>query len=258
MKEAIVLAAGRGERMMPLTKDSPKPLMPIHGKPMMEYVVDLLAAHGICHVGVNLFYQADAIKRHFGNGERFGVKMLYVRECELTGTAGGAKKVAEKMGIKEPFFVISSDIMVNFDLTDIYSFHQQHGGIATICCYWRSREQLQFKKSGLVLFDANTKQVVQFIERPKGEEDIVSQWVNSSVYVLSPEILDLIPNEIEGSKIVDLPKHVFPALLDRGVKLYTYPVDASRYYQLGVDTPDRVKRVEQDITNGIFVLSFRR
>lgn len=247
--QAIILAAGRGERMMPLTQNIPKPLLKIAGKPMMEYVIDLLVKHGVKEIGVNLYYLGKQIKNHFGDGSKYGIKITFIEELELTGTAGGIKNIAKILNFTKPFFVISSDMLVNFPLTDIYEFHQSHSGIATLSCYWRPKDQL--KKSGVILFDQKN-QIKQFQERPQIEQEIISQWVNSSVYVFDPKILQFIPDEINRSKIVDLPKHIFPEILSSAEQMYAYPINRKKYYQLGIDTPERIKKAEQDIIDELF------
>lgn len=243
--KAIILAAGRGERMLPLTKDTPKPLLKIAGKPLMQYIIELVVAHGADQIGINLFYLGKQIKNHFGDGSRFGTKIIYVPEKELTGTAGGVRAIAKVLRPKNPFFVIACDMLVNFHLAEIYKFHQKHGGIATLCCYWRPKNKV--KKSGVILFDKKTKRIKKFSERPQTEKEIISQWVNSSVYVFSPKILKFIPDEVDGSPIVDLPRHVFPKLLHTREKMYAYPIDRKIYYQLGIDTPERIALAEGDL-----------
>ena len=242
--QAIILASGKGERMMPLTTNTPKPLLKINAKPMIEYIIDLLIYHGVAEIGINLCYLGDQIKKYLVS-KNFGIKIIYVEEKFLTGTAGGVKSVAKILKPKSPFFVISSDMMVNFNLNNIYKFHQKNKGIATLSCYFRPKDQV--KKSGVILFDKKTKQILKFIERPQNDEEIISQWVNSSVYIFNPEILKYIPDKIDGSPIVDLAKNVFPEILNSGDEMFAYPINQDRYYQLGVDTPDRIKRVEEDI-----------
>ncbi len=249
MIKAIILASGRGERMMPLTKNTPKPLLKINGKPMIECAIDLLASYGVKNIGINLFYLGDQIKKYLGDGKKLNVNIAYVEEKFLTGTAGGVKNVARTLNVTEPFFAISSDILMNFPLDQVYKFHLKHGGIATLCCYWRPKEAVY--KSGVILFDKKTNNIQKFLERPRTEEEIISQWVNSSVYVFSPKILDYIPDEVDNSPVVDLAKHVFPVLLKKE-KMYAFPIDGEKYYQLGMDTPDRLPRAENDIKSGKF------
>ncbi|MFN8391618.1 MAG: nucleotidyltransferase family protein [Bdellovibrionota bacterium] len=250
IRKAILLAAGRGERMGSLTDHQPKPLIPISGKPLMQYGIELLASHGVDHIGVNVSYHAEKIKTYFGGGSRFGLKLEYVDEHELTGTAGGMRKVAAAMALSEPFFVLSADMLVNFDLRAVAEAHRVSEGIATLCCYFRPRDQL--KKSGVILFDESTKKILRFVERPQTDSEIVSQWVSSSVYAFSPEILSFVSPKDEGSPVVDLPRDVFPKVLASSKKIFAFPVDGAKFYQLGIDTPDRIARAEQDIASGRF------
>ena len=118
---------------------------------------------------------------------------------------------------------------------------------------WRSRENLSIKKSGLVLFNEQTHLIEKFIERPQTENEIISQWVNSSVYIFNPEILNFIPDQINGNNIVDLPKHIFPILLQNGEKIFAYPINSKLHYELGVDTPDRLIKAEKNIKNKKFI-----
>lgn len=250
---AFVLAAGCGTRMGDLAKKVPKPLLKVGKKPLMEYTLNLLSAHNINKVGVNLFYLGDQIKTSFKDGELFGLEIRYVKETELSGTAGATKAIARILKPKKPFFVIAPDILNNFNLTSIYQFHCSHNGIATLCCYWRSKSQLIASKSGFVLFDKRNKIIKKFIERPKTENEIISHWVNSSIYVFDPKILDYIPDEIDNQKVIDFPKHIFPKLLEVGEKLYAYPIDHNKYYQLGIDQPERILMAEEDLKEGRFI-----
>lgn len=251
--QAFVLAGGRGERMMPLSKNSPKPLIKIAKEPMIDYILNLVSFHGFKKIGINLFYQGEKIKRYLKDGSKFGINITYIKEKELTGTAGAVKNIAKILNPSLPFFVISSDMMINFDLKRIYDFHLKKGGIATVCCFFREKSKLVAGKSGVVAFDKKTRRIKKFIERPKTPEEIVSQWVNSSIYVFNPKILKYIPNSLHGSKIIDLPKDIFPVLFDNNEKMYAYPVNRKRFYQLGIDTPDRIKRAEEDIINKRFI-----
>lgn len=249
--QAIIMASGVGSRMMPLTKNTPKPLLKIAGKPMMEYVIDLLVSHGVREIGVSLFYLGDQIEKYFDDGSRYGVTIKYAREKELTGTAGAVKAVAKVLSPTQPFFAISSDMLVNFDLTSIYKFHKEHSEIATLACYWRPIEKI-LNKSGLIVFDEKTKLITNFVERPQTPEETLSQWVNSSVYLFDPRIIDFIPDIIDGSPVIDFPQHVFPKLLEAHKKMYAYQVNDTKFYQLGIDTPDRIQKAEEDIQKGLF------
>lgn len=251
-KQAFILAAGLGSRMGKLTKHTPKPLLKINGEPIMEYTIRLCAKYDVQEIGVNLFYLGSQVKKYFGDGKKWGVKILYVKEKELSGTAGAVKNIAKLVKPQNAFFCISPDILTNFDLTDIYNFHLTHHGLATLCCYFRTKKQLVVGKSGLVVFDKKSHQIKKFIERPQTENEIISQWVYSSICVLDPAVINIIPNGIKGNKIVDLPRDIFPHLLKLRKKIYAYPVNRKKYYQLGIDTPDRLKIAENDIKKGMY------
>jgi len=250
-KIAFVLAAGKGERMMPLTKNTPKPLLKISNVPMMEYTIRLLKAHGFKKIGVNLFHLGKQIQDHFKSGNKKGVNIIYIQEKYLSGSAGGVRKIFNKVKPGKPFLVVASDMMINFDLTNIYNSHLKNKALVTICCYKRSQKNLVVSKSGLILFDKKSKRITNFIERPNASQ-IISNWVNSSVYIFDPEMISYIPIKINGSKVIDLAKDVFPKLLHLDKPLYAYPVNPKKFYQLGIDTPERIKKVEEDIKKGKF------
>ena len=233
-----------------LTKTTAKPLLRVKGKPLMEYVIDLLVVHGVKEIGVNLNYRGHEIASYFGDGSRFGAQITYVHESTLTGTAGGVRSVAGQMQLSNPFFVISSDMLVNFDLSALAAAQREHGGVGTLSCYFRPKDEL--KKSGVMLFNEQTKEIRKFVERPQKPEDIISQWVNSSVYAFSPEILTFIPQTVEGSPVVDLPRDVFPQIFKAGKKLFAHPFPSETFYQLGIDTPDRIARAERDLESGVY------
>jgi NDP-sugar pyrophosphorylase family protein len=248
---AIILAAGRGTRMGELAIETPKPMLRVLGKPLMEYVVDLLSFYGIKEIGVNLFHKGEVIVDHFGDGSKFGVNIQYVQEKELSGTAGGVLQVARCMGLNRPFLVLSSDMLVNFNLRALAESHLASGGIATLSCFHRPKDQL--KKSGILAFDPTTRRITDFVERPQDESAIISQWVNSSVYAFSPEILTYLESEFPGGSSIDLPKDIFPKLLAADVPMYAHPFHSDTYYQLGIDSPDRITRAEEEIRSGMYV-----
>ena len=247
---AIILAAGRGQRMGKLTEKLPKPLLRVAGKPIMQYMLELLKTHGVQRVGVNLHHHADEIIEYFADGARFGVEIHYVREAALSGTAGGVHAVADMLKPQNDFFVVAADMLVNFDLTALANAHQARSSIATLACYFRPREQLQ--KSGVILFDPDTLKIKKFVERPQNDEQVISQWVNSSVYCFSPRILELIAQLRSANESVDLARDIFPTLLQNGQQLFAYPYSGDIFYQLGIDTPDRIARAESDIASGKF------
>jgi mannose-1-phosphate guanylyltransferase len=235
--KAIILAAGFGTRMKEYTKDLPKPMLPINGKPLIEYTIRQLAAHGITEIGMNLHYHADKISDYFGNGENFGVKITYVYESQPSGTAGGVKKLSEFCTDAENIIVIYGDIITDLNYTDFISAHINHHSIGTILVHQR------LKSNSIIEFDQEMK-ITSFIERPS--EEILKKyasvfWVNSAVYCFKSEIL----NSIQTDKIQDFPKDIFPQLIiDQ--KLYAYKLKSKRH---AIDSEEKYLEANTDIKN---------
>ena len=128
--KAVVLAGGLGTRLHPLTVNLPKPMVPVANQPLMEYVIYLLRKHHFKDITAVLYHQPEVIKNYFGNGSKFGVEMNYVEAKEDYGTAGAVRFAAQSF--KEPFIVISADLITDFDLEDIVAFHKQKKALSTI------------------------------------------------------------------------------------------------------------------------------
>src|SRR4030042_2518987 len=120
--KAMILAAGLGTRLLPLTEEISKPMVPIVNRPVMEHIVDLLVNHGFREIYVNLHYHSDVITRHFEDGRRWGLSITYSYEEELLGTAGGVKKLGRQLG-DDSFLVISGDALTDLNLTKLAEFH---------------------------------------------------------------------------------------------------------------------------------------
>lgn len=240
--KAVILAAGFGTRMKEYTKNLPKPMLPLNGKPMIEYTIRQMAAHGITDIAMNLHYHADKISDYFGSGEKFGVNITYVHEDAPTGTAGGVKKLSEFCKTAENLIVIYGDIITDLNYTDFISAHEKHNKMATICVHKR------LKSNSIIDFDHDMK-ITSFIERPS--EEILKKytnefWVNSAVYCFKPEILDL----IKADTIQDFPKDIFPGIIANN-DLYAYKLTARRY---AIDSEEKYLEANDDIRN--FKFSF--
>lgn len=247
IEKAVILAAGKGERMGHLTKATPKSLLKVAGKPLMQYMIELLAAHGIKQIAVNVCHLGDQIKAYFGDGATWGVQIKYVEEPVASGTAGGVVAIAKQFKFDSDFMVVASDMLVNFDLAAMMKAHLANSALGTMACYFRDIQHL--KKSGVVLFKPDDFKVLDFVERPQHESQIISQWVNSSVYCFSPQIIDIL-NAKKNQDILDIPRDLFPELIALE-KLYAFPF-SEKFYQLGVDSPDRLNIAENDIRSGKF------
>ena len=208
--QAIIMAGGEGERLRPLTCLLPKPLAPLLGEPVMGYAVKLLKRHGMDSIGVTLWYQPDKIRRAFGRGEKYRVRMKYFEETEPMGTAGSVK-LAEKC-IGGTFFILSGDGLTDCDLTQALRFHQRKKALATLVL----KSVPMPLPYGVVLTDREGR-ITRFIEKP-GWNNVFSDLVNTGIYILEPEIFSHIPDG--GSP--DFGKDIFPALAAAGLPIYGY------------------------------------
>ncbi len=207
--KAMILAAGVGSRLDPLTRNVPKPLVPILTRPVMEYLVELLKKHGFDEIMVNLHYLGDQIESYFGDGARWGVQIHWSHEEKLWGDAGSVKRV-EDFFKDDTFIVIGGDDLTDMDLTRLVKTHRDKGALATIALSLVDDPS----EYGIVLMNEDSR-ITRFLEKPKGEV-IFSNTANTGVYVFQPEIFELIPR----GKFYLFGKQVFPLLLEQRLPLY--------------------------------------
>lgn len=230
--KAIIMAGGEGTRLKPVSGDTPKPLVKLCGRPVMEHIVRLLKKHGITDICCTLKYRPEEIKSYFGSGEKFGVSMQYRVETQAMGTAGGVKNCADFYG-DEDFLVISGDAICDFDLSEFIAEHEKRRPAVSLALYPHP-EPLRY---GLALCGRDGC-VRSFIEKPDWSR-VVTNLVNTGIYILSPRAMAEIP---EG-EVSDFAKDLFPRLLDKGEKLFGYVADGywcdigtpKSYYQCCVD-----------------------
>ncbi len=232
-EKAMILAAGRGTRLAPLTDRVPKCMVPIAGKPILEYTIETMQRFGVTRIAINVFHLPEVIIDYFGTGERWGVEISYSVETEPLGTAGGVKRMSPFLD-GGPFFVWYGDNLSTCDLAKLYAFHRSKGGVATIALY--DREDVT--ASGIVGLDVNDR-IARFLEKPSPEH-VFSHWVNAAIFVLEPSVLSAIPSE--GTP--DFGRDVFPGLLRDGASLFGYRMapDEGLWW---IDTPDDLRSVER-------------
>ena len=211
-KKAMVLAAGLGTRLRPLTDLISKPMAPIVNKPVMEHIINLLAQHDFRDIVCNLHYFPDEIKNHFGDGSKWGVNILYSYEEELLGTAGGVKNV-EEFFEGQSFIVISGDALTDIDLTAAYNFHQEKKGVATVVL----TEVEDTSQYGVVILDDNSR-ITGFQEKPLSGE-AKSDLANSGIYFFESEVFKFMPSK---GQFYDFGKNLFPDLLEKDIPYYGY------------------------------------
>ncbi|MBS4022223.1 MAG: NDP-sugar synthase [Dethiobacter sp.] len=208
--KAMILAAGLGTRLRPLTNTVSKPMVQMAGRPCMEHTVRLLARHGISEIVVNLHYLPEIIREHFGDGSKFGVSITYSYEDVLMGTAGGFKRL-EKFFEDETALIVSGDALTDIDLINFYSFHKECKGVATLALK-RVADPTQY---GVVVKDG--ERIVRFQEKP-GINEAVSSLANTGIYLFEPAIFDEIPDGV----FYDFGRQVFPQLLAKKKAVYGY------------------------------------
>ncbi len=218
VKQAIVLAGGKGTRLAPLTEDTPKPLLPFLGKTVLETVFDRLNACGIRRARVTTMYlpwQVEALGAHFGE-----LYIDYVREQSPLGTAGAVKNAYD--GLDEHILVLSGDGVCDFDLNKAIAFHlEKEADVTVVTC--KTEEPLEY---GVVLYDEHGR-IERFTEKPPWSQ-VVSGSVNTGIYILKKSVLDRIPD----NTVYDFGKQLFPLLLASRCALYAYEAEGS-WFDIG-------------------------
>lgn len=220
--KVIVLAGGKGTRLMPLTADRPKPMVEILGKPMLEWIVELLKRNGFNDICMAVGYMPEVIEKHFGDGKNFGVDIRYSHDLDtnevntnkVLGTAGCVKKaaLAQKEGKPfiedgEDFLVIAGDSFTNIDLKSAYDEHIKNDALATIVL----KRVEDITGLGVVKTDGN--KIVEFLEKPDPDTFEGEPIINTGVYLFNSKILDLIPDDLPDTGY-DFGRTLFPAVVN--------------------------------------------
>ncbi|VEP17382.1 UTP--glucose-1-phosphate uridylyltransferase [Hyella patelloides LEGE 07179] len=225
--KAMILAAGKGTRVRPITYTIPKPLIPILQKPVMEFLLELLKQHGFDQIMVNVSHLAEEIESYFRDGQGFGVSIGYSFEGkiiegklvgEAVGSAGGLKKIQEfNAFFDDTFIVLCGDALIDLDLTAAVKWHKEKGAIATIVTKSVPKEDVP--SYGVVVTDDDSK-VQSFQEKPAVEEALSTE-INTGIYIFEPEIFDYIPPHQE----YDIGGELFPKLVAKNAPFYAVSMD---------------------------------
>ena len=218
----MILAAGQGTRVRPLTKDLPKPMVPILGKPVMEYLIEHLARHGVTEIMVNVAYYHKKIEEYFGDGRRWGVNIGYSFEGAYEygdilprpkGSAGGMKAIQDFSGFfDETTLVICGDSIVDLDIGAALFEHHSKGALASVVALEVAEDQVQ--NYGIVVADGEGR-VLSFQEKPSPAE-AKSNLASSGIYIFEPEVLDLVPSNV----VFDIGSQLFPLMAEKGLPFY--------------------------------------
>ena len=237
--QAIVLVGGEGTRLRPLTYSVPKPMVPLLDRPFMEHVLLRLRDAGINEVVLPACYLPEAIQRHFGDGERMGMRLHYVIEEEPLGTAGALKNV--ERFITGPFFVFNGDVLTSLDLGAMLEFHRRSGGIGTLHLT-PVEDPTAF---GCVERQPDGR-ITRFAEKPKPHE-VTTNSINAGTYLLEREVLDRIP----AGRNVSIERETFPQLISGDRPLHAY---ATEDYWIDIGKPENYLKANLDILRGTMPL----
>lgn len=219
--KVVLMVGGLGSRLRPLTENTPKPMLKVGNKPILETIISNFKRYGFVDFVLSVNYKADIIKNYFGDGSSFGVKIEYIHEDKRMGTAGALSLMREKF--KEAFFVMNGDLLTNVNFEHFLNFHAEESSCATMAI--REYEyQIPF---GVV--NQTGAHITSIVEKPKQ-----CYYVNAGIYILEPEVLDVIPNDV----FYDMPT-LFDDLIQQEKKPVSFPVHE---YWLDIG---QVKQLEQ-------------
>jgi len=204
--KVILMVGGLGTRLRPLTQDTPKPMLKVGNKPILQTIVEKFAEYGFVNITMCVNFNADIIKDYFGDGKEFGVNIDYILEQKRMGTAGALSLLKERPN--EPFFVMNGDLLTNVNFEHIFNYHTLNKATATMCV----REYDYEVPYGVVKMNDN--KIVEISEKP-----VQKFFVSAGIYMLSPEILDLIPK----NEFYDMPT-LFEKAISKGKNVISFPI----------------------------------
>ncbi|WP_216907879.1 NDP-sugar synthase [Synechococcus sp. CCY 0621] len=225
--KAMILAAGKGTRVRPITHTTPKPMIPILQKPVMEFLLELLREHGFNEIMVNVSHLSEEIENYFRDGQRFDVQIAYSFEGRISdgeligeamGSAGGLKKIQDfQPFFDDTFVVLCGDALIDLDLTEAVRRHREKGAMASLITKRVPRDQVS--SYGVVVTD-EAGRVLSFQEKPSVEE-AASDMINTGIYIFEPAVLDFIPS----GEPFDIAADLFPRLVESGAPFYALPME---------------------------------
>ncbi|MBX3745124.1 MAG: nucleotidyltransferase family protein [Verrucomicrobiae bacterium] len=225
--KALVLCAGFGTRLGSLTRDWPKPMLPLRGHPLLAYLLAHLQSQGFRDIAVNLHFRPEIIQDWFGDGSRWGLRLTYSHEEQLLGTAGAVRRLADFFRGESSFLVQYGDVLTDQDFNALIRTHREKQALATLLVHHRARS------NSVVSLDPSGR-VIGFLERPAEAErqQVASPWVNSGICIGSTELLEQLPDRAP----CDLPRDVFAPLVGSG-RLHAVPLTGRR---CAIDSPERL------------------
>ncbi len=225
MVNLVIMAGGEGRRLRPLTRDIPKPMVPVLDKPLLEHIIFMLAGYGFREFILTLHYRPDSVIRYFRDGSHMGVRIRYSVERRPLGTAGGVKAALPSKP-DDLVIVWSGDVVASIDLEELLDFHEENGADVTMAAA-RVEDPTPY---GMII-PSDDMRVKGYVEKP-GPENAVSNLVNAGIYVIEPHVIEMIP----GGRPYDFSRDLFPRLIEEGGRMYAYEVEG---YWMDVGSPER-------------------
>ncbi|MGH2699484.1 MAG: sugar phosphate nucleotidyltransferase [Actinomycetota bacterium] len=233
--QAVVMAGGEGSRLRPLTSNLPKPMLPVANRPLMEHILELLRRNGITDVVATVQFLSSVIRNYFDDGSDMGVSLSYATEDVPLGTAGSVLGARDLLDGR--FVVVSGDALTDLDLGQVLAWHEQREAAATLVLK-RMQDPLEF---GIVMTAADGR-IERFLEKPSWGQ-VFTDTVNTGIYVLEPEVLDLIP----GDRPYDFSSELFPRMLSDGLPIFGFVTDA---YWTDVGNSEAYLQAQLDAVEG--------
>lgn len=228
MRNAIILAGGKGERLRPYTDDRPKPMIPILANPLLSYQLRWLSSHGIDDVAICCGYKHEVIADYFADGSKYKIKLNYLIEAEPLGRGGALKNAFKHFGASsEPIIAMNGDCVTNINLTEVVQHHKESGALATVVTVPLISPYgiIELKDDGAIH---------AFTEKPR-----LPYWINAGIYVLEPSLIELLPDNGDHEDTT------FPQLVKQG-KLKAYKTNS---FWRTVDTVKDLTEIRSDMEN---------
>jgi len=213
--KVIIMAGGKGTRLMPLTKNKPKPMLLVGKKPILQIQIENFAKNGYKDFTICINYKSKIIQDYFKDGSKFGVKINYILEKKRMGTAGALSLL--KIKPTKPFFIINGDLITNLDFEKMLDFHYESKAQATMCV---SEYNIESRYGEVEL---NNENIVNINEKPTHKF-----FVNAGMYILDPTCIDLVPNDF-----YDMP-NLFKKIIDKKKKAVSFPL-GEYWIDIGVE-----------------------
>jgi len=235
--KAMILAAGEGTRLRPLTFETPKVLLSVGGRPLIEHTISWLRSYGIREVAINLHHLGYKIKNFLGDGSNFGMEVAYSPEEILLGTAGGVRRM--KQFFNDTFMVVYGDNLTDFDLSVMIKFHKDKNASATIAVF----KVPNLWEVGIVEMAEDGK-ILSLVEKPEHNLRL-GNWANCGIYMLEKEVLSNIPSQ----GFSDFAYDIFPKLIELGLPTYGFKLKPRDYF-IDIGTIDKYQKANSDVEAG--------